>query len=282
MLISCPNCATSYNLETASIGNGRSVRCARCQVTWFAAPARQELAFAGEAEDIWANPDFAERRNLQTDRTMGTALVASSHNVADYQIEAPPLAPLADMADSDMQPAIDVEPSQDIETIAARRTRMRPSRRATERPRLPVAALIIFVCGVALTALVHLRADVVRLAPQTAALYAALGLEVNVRGLDFRNVKSSSEMHEGMPVLVVEGAIVNVAKNGVEVPRMRFAVRNESGLEVYAWTAQPAQPTLSAGEALPFRTRLASPPGDTHDVFVRFFNRRDLAEQGRS
>ena len=282
MLITCPNCATSYSLDTAAIGDGRSVRCARCQVTWFAAPTRQELTFADDAQDIWAEPEFTERRNLLTDQTMGTALVASSHSDAEYQIEAPPLAPVADMPDSDMQPAIDVEPSHDIETIAARRTRMPPPKRVRDRARFPIAALIILGCGAALAALVQWRADVVRMAPQTAGLYASLGLEVNVRGLNFQNVKSSSEMHEGMPVLVMEGAIVNVTKGAVEVPRMRFAVRNESGLEVYAWTAQPAQSMLGAGEALPFRTRLASPPGDTHDVFVRFFNRRDLAEQGRS
>ena len=89
-------------------------------------------------------------------------------------------------------------------------------------------------------------------------------------------------MHEGMPVLVIEGDIVNVARTAVDVPRMRFAVRNSAGLEVYAWTAQPTQQTLTIGEAAPFRTRLASPPGETHDVFVRFFNRRDLAESTRS
>ena len=147
---------------------------------------------------------------------------------------------------------------------------------------MPVAALIILGCAAAMAALAQWRAEVVRLAPQTAILYASLGLDVNVRGLSFRNVRSSSEMHDGMPVLVVEGDIVNVTKTAVDVPRMRFAVRNDSGLEVYAWTAQPAQPTIATGQALPFRTRLASPPGDTHDVFVRFFNRRDLAESGRS
>jgi hypothetical protein len=67
-----------------------------------------------------------------------------------------------------------------------------------------------------------------------------------------------------------------VANRTVEVPRLRFALRNPAGVEVYAWTALPAKPVLAAGEALPFRSRLASPPGDTHDVVVRFFHRRDL------
>ena len=37
MLIVCPNCATSYMIEPASLGpTGRTVRCARCKTIWFA------------------------------------------------------------------------------------------------------------------------------------------------------------------------------------------------------------------------------------------------------
>jgi hypothetical protein len=77
-------------------------------------------------------------------------------------------------------------------------------------------------------------------------------------------------------VLVVEGAIVNMTRTTLDVPRLRFAVRNGTGHEVYAWTALPSRPLLASGETLPFRTRLASPPADGRDVIVRFFNRRDV------
>ena len=37
MLIVCPTCATSYQIEPAALGAaGRSVRCAHCKNTWFA------------------------------------------------------------------------------------------------------------------------------------------------------------------------------------------------------------------------------------------------------
>lgn len=37
MLIACPSCSTTYMSEPASLGPaGRTVRCARCQTTWFA------------------------------------------------------------------------------------------------------------------------------------------------------------------------------------------------------------------------------------------------------
>src|SRR5476651_1643277 len=37
MLIVCPSCSTSYLIDPASVGPaGRTVRCARCKMTWFA------------------------------------------------------------------------------------------------------------------------------------------------------------------------------------------------------------------------------------------------------
>ena len=48
----------------------------------------------------------------------------------------------------------------------------------------------------------------------------------------------------------------------VEVPRLRFALRNRNGQEVYTWTALPGRSVLAPGETLAFRSRLASPPAD--------------------
>ena len=124
-------------------------------------------------------------------------------------------------------------------------------------------------------ALIGWRTDIVRFAPQTASLYAAIGLPVNLRGLAFVDVASATETHDGVPVLVVEGTIVSTKERAAEVPRLRFSIRNQNGQEVYAWTALPSRSVLAPGETLSFRSRLASPPAEGHDVLVRFFNRRD-------
>jgi hypothetical protein len=128
-----------------------------------------------------------------------------------------------------------------------------------------------------ITGLVAWRNDVVRWLPQTASLYAAIGMPVNLRGLEFANVKTEQESQDGVPVLVVSGEIVSRSRHAVEVPRLRFAVHNGGGKEIYAWTALPSRNVLTPGAILPFRSRLASPPQEAHQVQVRFFNRRDLA-----
>lgn len=51
MLIVCPNCATSYDVEVASLRpDGRKVRCVRCRAVWHAEiPHKEKLLAAAEA-----------------------------------------------------------------------------------------------------------------------------------------------------------------------------------------------------------------------------------------
>jgi hypothetical protein len=152
----------------------------------------------------------------------------------------------------------------------------RPAARRLRPRAMPGLAAVIVALAAANAILVAWRSDIVRLMPQTASLYGAVGVPVNLRGLAFENMKMSKGEHEGVDVLVVDGSIVNVTGRAVEVPRLRLAVRNESKNEIYSWTAQPARTLLGPGETLPFRSRLASPPAETRDVLVRFFSRRDV------
>src|SRR5665213_2124431 len=41
MILTCPECATSYFADDSSIGAGRTVRCAACGNTWRAEPDPQ-------------------------------------------------------------------------------------------------------------------------------------------------------------------------------------------------------------------------------------------------
>jgi len=130
--------------------------------------------------------------------------------------------------------------------------------------------------GALVLALIIWRIDVVRLLPQTATFYKMVGLEVNLRGLMFKNVKISSETVEGKPVLVIEGVITGETRKPVELPRLRFSVLDAQGAEIYAWNAVLEQPVLQPGERAWFKSRLASPPPEGRSIDVRFFNKRDI------
>ena len=131
--------------------------------------------------------------------------------------------------------------------------------------------------GALVLALMIWRADIVRLLPQTATFYRMVGLDVNLRGLAFKDIKVTNETVDGKPVLVIEGMIVGETRKPVELPRLRFSVRDAQGAEIYAWNAVLEQPVLKPGERAYFKSRLASPPPEGRNIDVRFFNKRDLA-----
>jgi hypothetical protein len=163
---------------------------------------------------------------------------------------------------------------QGVERAALAWERKRATRRRLVLSRHALPAAII-VLGLVVVCLVAGRQQIVRLLPQTASLYARIGLPVNLRGLAFDKIKTVREVEDGVPILIVEGEVVGTTGRHTEVPRLRFAVTDNSGKEIYAWTARPAKTLLPPGEALPFRSRLASPPAEASGVTVRFFNRHD-------
>jgi len=224
----------------------------------------------GGADEIPATPD-----------TPGPAVAASTEHVAlsDISIpvtDAPPLAPEpGDGISGALEPD-----AAEIERVAERRRIRAAARRGKKRKRIPLPVVIIlmlFVCG----ALIGLRKDIVRHVPQMASFYSTIGLPVNLRGLVFNGVKISNETHDGVPVLVVEGTIISTVNVPVDLPRIRFALRNSAGAEIYSWTAQPSQNVLEPGDTLPFRSRLASPPAEGQDLQVRFFTKRDATGGAR-
>jgi predicted Zn finger-like uncharacterized protein len=304
MQIVCPNCKTSYQVEPTSVGpTGRSVRCARCQTVWFAAntAALSEIAESHRAEmaqfATTAEPDGPEAWPQPDEAAHGFGSMAASDPAhVGYVDDAPPIA-TADSAMSDAGAAgfdapagpllespalapVDEQPAaalpEDIETVAARRAKEQARNRRFGW--WPLRGLPTAVLGLVLLdlCLIGWRAEVVRAVPQTASLYAAIGLGVNLRGLDLADVTTETLTNEGVQVLMVQGRIVSAAKRVVDVPRLRFSVRNGSGNEIYSWTALPNRSLLGPGETLGFQSRLASPPPETHDVQVRFFNRHDL------
>lgn len=283
MLIVCPNCATSYQVTSEKLGEtGRSVRCVNCHEVWFEPPRHPaepiEVAAAPDAIDpaVIRPPlndvvDIGASRS-DPDNPDALADVARHDGIAAETDAAPESGTPADPASGDRH----IDAPTNIERSAARRAGKpaRARRRlALSRYTLPAsicALMLILVC------LIAARQQVVRFLPQTASLYAGIGLPVNLRGLAFENIKTAREMQDGVPMLVVQGEIIGTTGRHTEVPRLRFAVVDGAGKEIYAWTARPSRSLLPPGEALPFRSQLASPPAEASGISVRFFNRRDL------
>jgi predicted Zn finger-like uncharacterized protein len=285
MLIVCPTCATSYNIEPASLGPaGRTVRCARCKSSWFAGGPPD--AMAGFAADVIAeaeareapSPSIGSSRSADDfghEPQQPAARIPDPSEAADAAVVEEPLPPgeAPSLVPPMVEPVVVDAGADPVETFATRRTRMhvrRKQRRQSSKWTAVILVLFSFNVAVVLG-----RSEVVRYLPQTASLFEAIGLKVNLRQLNFEGVKITNDEHDGVPVLSVEGTIVSQSSNPVEVPRLRFAVRNATGQEIYTWTTKPSRSILEPGKKLPFHSRLASPPADASDVLVRFVNADD-------
>ncbi|MBR0847904.1 zinc-ribbon domain-containing protein [Bradyrhizobium diazoefficiens] len=286
MHIVCPHCTTSYAIQLASLANGRTVRCSRCRETWVAHPedaieeAVPAMAAASQGDD---QSDLAEQwSSYDRDDSEAETPVIDSPSIASGW-------PGEDARDLEDEWSRAARSAEDDGTGAEhqswfrglfRRRGAQVSRPAAPPARrkshfgLPTACAAM---GALVLALVMWRGDVVRLLPQTAAFYKMVGFDVNLRGLAFKDVKLTSETVEGKQVLVIEGVIVGQGKRPLDIPRLRFAVRDAQGAEIYAWNTVLEQTVLQPGERAFFRSRLASPPPEGRNIDVRFFNRRDIA-----
>lgn len=128
---------------------------------------------------------------------------------------------------------------------------------------------VLAVCAV----LVLMRDNIVKQSPDLASLFQLIGLEVNLRGLEFRNLRVFNEDEDGKRVLVVEGSIRNLLEESNTVPAVRLSIRSADQQEVYAWTVEPRTKSLNALDETRFRTILADPPSSATDIQVRFVER---------
>ncbi|UZE50212.1 MJ0042-type zinc finger domain-containing protein [Rhodopseudomonas sp. P2A-2r] len=286
MHIVCPNCTTAYAVNPATFGDaGRTVRCARCKEVWLAQPedlARREALVPAAAAAPPPPPDDDMNAWGLTDddsADQDQPLVESPSIASALPAEEPPENP-AWAEEAQDEPALapaDAKTSR-LSAALSRLRGLAPSMPA-RIPFLPRINSSIACAGMAalVLALMIWRVDVVKLMPQTASFYKAVGLGVNLRGLSFKDVKVATEEVDGKRVLVIEGNIVGDSHTKpVAMPRLRFVVRDEHGTEIYAWTAVLDQQGLNPGDKAWFKSRLASPPAEGRTIDVRFFNKRDI------
>jgi predicted Zn finger-like uncharacterized protein len=259
MLIVCPTCESRYDIASDAIGAaGRSVRCSRCRTEW--------RVFADGAAPLPFEDDPAPGADDD---------VAASNDTGSAVEEAVDAQALED-GTAPPPPA----PVQDSAPVPRSRIKVVKKKRKPAKP-FPWAKAAIAAGLAGIVMLFAARTAVVRIAPQTASLYAHVGMPVNLRGLDFEGVRTTTFIENGVPVLIVEGFIRSLASQPTVVPRLRVSVRDDKETEIYNWTAVVTREALPPGQSVPFKTRLASPPDGAHSVVVRFLLRRDMVVASR-
>ena len=290
MHIICPHCTTSYAINPATLGaGGRNVRCSRCKETWLARP-EDAVEMAAAVPDAMTASAQSSQPAASDAATEWDAMAQEEAGRDAPVVDSPsisagwPAEGEGSAAGGDRDwPSVARQDAEDHEIpITTHRQRLTRLFRLPSLPRIPFMPAIglptaCTAMGALILGLMIWRADIVRLLPQTATFYKMVGLEVNLRGLAFKDIKVTNETVDGKPVLVIEGIIIGETRKPVELPRLRFSVRDAQGTEIYAWNAVLEQPVLKPGERVHFKSRLAAPPPEGRNIDVRFFNKRDLA-----
>ena len=176
-------------------------------------------------------------------------------------------------------------PSDDYEALYGRPARKAaPQETRWLKSRWPKPNGMLVTAGLCLSlamAAIGARETVVRSMPAAAALYAAIHLPVNLRGIDIRDARSTLSFEAGRPVLTVEGTLVNLRKRDIDVPRLAVALRGPDGREIYGWTASASKARLGPGETLAFSSRLAAPPDNARETVLRFAGSNDASKAGQ-
>jgi predicted Zn finger-like uncharacterized protein len=112
--------------------------------------------------------------------------------------------------------------------------------------------------------------SVVSMLPGATRLYAALGMPINTKGLDFQGVTYGWSQDGEETVLEVKGNIINLTDAAVKLPVVVIVLLDENGKELSQHTTVAREEPVGAGEVAPFLAEIASPPAEVRKLKVRF------------
>lgn len=257
MIITCPNCQSQYEVAAQALGErGRKVECAACHANWKALPIPE----TAPADRIFS---AAEEDELDAAFEHEAAKVAGLPEPEHPQISAEP------------SPVVHATPEEEARLNRQRKAlekrqqvlkRNLPQARLRRAWRMALAVVLMTLIGGG----VYLRQPIVRAVPDLAGIYAAIGLPVNVIGLEFADVKTLRSMRDGAQVLMITANLVNVSDQQVPVPPVVVSLLDADGAVLFEWSVVPLVQVLQADDWTEFSTQLTSPPADAADLHLSF------------
>lgn len=241
MIVSCPSCATSYDLPEHSLTvDGTMIRCASCGRSWLESRAVEVI-------DATAEP------------VPNLPAMVPDEDGYELEIEALRLARASFAAEREHK--IQQEHKQ-----------------ATLRGWGILGGCV--AAGLAILGL--FPQQIAKHAPGTLALYERVGIDINFRGFEIRNIKQQHMVSDGTLVYAVRGEVTNVAGKDSKAPALRFILRDAGKREIYAWTlAGVTNRMLKPDETTSFVTRIASPPESADELQIRFARAAEIGSNAR-
>ncbi|SFZ85736.1 MJ0042 family finger-like domain-containing protein [Devosia enhydra] len=289
LIIECPHCATRYQLPGEALGpRGRRVQCANCGKAWRASPPpiterrrRDDLVTIDDAVETALDQSFVrEERRVALPQPWAEETEAAERSIAG--IRAALGASASGRPEGKVKSGKEPEAGRDAQDNAHHRdTDRMAARLASLNRHLPTARLrrglrlmAGLVLGGLVAGLVLGRVEVVRAFPEMAGAYAAIGLPVNVPGIEFHDLAIALTREQGAEVLSVTADLVSVSAGRVAIPPVVVTLLGETGETLYRWSVTPVARALGPGEHYAFATRITTPPPGTQSVHLGFADGR--------
>lgn len=253
MILTCPDCATSYFVDDARIpAAGRTVKCTSCGARWQA--TKDEASFAAIADETAVAPP----------EPVVPPVTAQS-------LQSPPQSEDA----ASVGPA---PPEPDMPFVPAITPKVKPAGEGRRRT-IVLSAVATVVVALVATAVV-LRGKVAAVLPPAAGLYAAVGLPAPSHDLTIQGVKAAPIFVDGRPALSVTGEIRNAGQDGLEPPPLSIHLVDAAGKTVAEKTATAETGQIPGGATRYFAVAFVDPPKGSHDLEVVFADKAARTARG--
>lgn len=284
IIIACPHCGTRYQVPPETLGDaGRKVACAHCGKWWMAEPGAALLPpveddrLFNDADEAALDKGFAAEEAALRDVPASVRQLIPKGEVPPPEVMRSIAEIKAALDGANDQAAVPAKapapPSKEQKAaegkLAKRLRRMADGLPATRFHRVLRGVGVGLLCVVIGGALLF-RTEIVRMVPDLAGLYAAIGLKVNVVGLDFSDVTTLLSRRGSSDVISVNATIFGVEPRRMTVPAVVVTLLGEDNAPIYAWSVMPKVEDLEPGEVIGFSTELASPPAEARHVRLSF------------
>jgi len=240
IILRCPACGTCEAADAAVLSDDPTIVCRQCGNTWPAAPPRVKR----QSED-----------GLPTDKDPGreATIEAAKRPLISYSDGLSKA--WAAKVEGDYWP----EPSKE--------------HRALLVALATVAALFM-------TIFVAAREAAVAALPDLAGLYAVIGLPVNLDGIEIEAVAAERGSVALNAPIVVHGQVRNVRTAREDIPHLAVVLRDDAGTPQRTLGFALPQPSLGAGDVMPFELDIQHPPAGVAQIAVRFQRRGESLPPG--
>lgn len=134
------------------------------------------------------------------------------------------------------------------------------------------AAIMLVIA--ALAAAVVFKSAVVAAIPQTASLFAAIGLPVNPTGIEFESVAAQPVLQDGRALVVVTGVMRNIGERPVTPQGVRVALLDRRDRELAVRVARSSGDAIPAGQTRGFTLTFDNPPTGATSVIAQLTDAR--------